>query len=66
MSDSLQPHGLYSLPGSSVHEIFQAILEWVTISFSQESSQPRIKPMSSALAGGFFTVDPSGKPYIYI
>ena len=31
-----------SLPGSSVHEIVQArILEWVAISFSGESSQPR-------------------------
>ena len=32
----------YSLPGSSLHEILQArILEWVTISFSRGSSQPR-------------------------
>ena len=32
----------YSLPGSSVHGIFQArILEWVAISFSKGSSQPR-------------------------
>ena len=31
-----------SLPGSSVHEILQArILEWVAISFSGKSSQPR-------------------------
>ena len=31
-----------SLPGSSVHKIFQArILEWVAISFSRGSSQPR-------------------------
>ena len=31
-----------SLPGSSVHGIFQArILEWVAISFSRVSSQPR-------------------------
>ena len=31
-----------SLPGSSVHGIFQAIvLEWITISFSRVSSQPR-------------------------
>ena len=31
-----------SLPGSSVHGIFQAIvLEWITISFSRGSSQPR-------------------------
>ena len=31
-----------SLPGSSVYEIFQArVLEWVAISFSRGSSQPR-------------------------
>ena len=31
-----------SLPGSSVHGIFQArVLEWVTVSFSRGSSQPR-------------------------
>ena len=33
---------IYSPPGSSLHGIFQArILEWVAISFSRESSQPR-------------------------
>ena len=33
---TLQPHGLYSLPGSSVHGILQArILEWVAISSSR-------------------------------
>ena len=38
MSSSLQSHGLYSLPGSSVHGIFQArILEWVAISYSKGS-----------------------------
>ena len=32
----------YSLPGSSVHGIFQSgIMEWATISFSRGSSQPR-------------------------
>ena len=37
VSSSLQPHGLYSLPGSSVHGTLQArILEWVAISFSGE------------------------------
>ena len=31
-----------SLPGSSVHGIFEArVLEWVAISFSRGSSQPR-------------------------
>ena len=39
-----------SLPGSSVHGIFQAIvLEWIAISFSKWSSQPRIEPGSPAL-----------------
>ena len=36
-----------SLPGSSVHGISQArILEWVAISFSRGSLQPRIEPTS--------------------
>ena len=41
MFDSLQPHGL--LPTRlHIQEIFQArILEWVAISFSRASSQPR-------------------------
>ena len=30
-----------SLPGSSVHGILQAILEWVAVAFSRGSSQPR-------------------------
>ena len=35
----------FSLPGSSIHRISQArILEWVVISFTMGSSQPRIKP----------------------
>ena len=46
-------------PGSSVHGILQArILEWVAISYSRESSQPRDGTMyltSPALAGRFFT-----------
>ena len=40
----------YSLPGSSVHEIFQArILEWVAIPFSRGSSPPRIETWSATL-----------------
>ena len=39
-----------SLPGSSVHGIFQArILEWVAISFSRGSSNLGIEPRSPAL-----------------
>ena len=50
-------------PGSSVHVIFQPrILEWVTISFSKGYSWPGIEPESPALAGGFFTTEPPGKP----
>ena len=41
-----------SLPGSSVHEIFQArVLEWVAISFSrspEDLPDPGIKPRSPA------------------
>ena len=49
MSDSLQPHGL-SLPDSSVHGIFQAIvLEWIAISFSRELPNPGIEPGSPTL-----------------
>ena len=34
--------GRWDPPGSSLHGILQArILEWVTISYSRESSQPR-------------------------
>ena len=42
VSHSLQPHGLYSLPGISVCGIFQArILDYIAISFSRGSFQPR-------------------------
>ena len=45
-----------SLPGSSVHGILQArILEWVAISFSRESSQPRNQTQVSCIASRFFT-----------
>ena len=47
----------YSPPGSSVHGIFQArILEWVAISFSRESSQPRDRTQVSCIAGGCFNL----------
>ena len=46
-----------SLPGSSVHGIFQArVLEWVAISFSRESSWPRDRTQVSSIAGRFFTI----------
>ena len=54
-----------SLPGSSVHGILQArILEWVAMSSSRESSQPRNQmhvSCGSCTAGRFFTTEP---PYL--
>ena len=52
-----------SLPGSSVHGIFQArILEWVAISFSRGSSRPRDQTQVFCIAGRFFTIRTTGKP----
>ena len=46
----------WSLPGSSIHRIFQArILEWGAISFSRGSSWPRDWTQVSCTAGRFFT-----------
>ena len=46
-----------SPPGSSVHGILQArILEWVAISFSRGSFQPRDQSRVSRTAGRLFTV----------
>ena len=46
-----------SLPGFSVHGILQArIVEWVTISFSRGSSQPRDQTQVSRTAGRRFNL----------
>ena len=46
-----------SLPGSSIHGIFQArILEWVAISFSRRSSWPRDWTRVSCIVGRHFTI----------
>ena len=46
-----------SLPGSSIHGIFQArVLEWVAISFSRRSSQPRDWTRVSHIVGRCFTI----------
>ena len=56
LSDSLQPIEC-SLPGSSIHGIFQArILEWVAISFSRGSSQTRNRTQVSLTEGRLFTI----------
>ena len=55
MSHSCDPIDC-NLPGSCVHGIFQArILEWVAISFSRGSSQPRNWTQVFCIAGRFFT-----------
>ena len=59
-----------SLWDFSVRGIFQVrILEWVSISSSRESSQPRDQThvsCISCIAGGFFTNEPRGKPPLAI
>ena len=55
----------HSLPGSSVHEIFQArILEWAAISFSRGSSWPRNGTHVSCIGRWIFTTAPPRKPSI--
>ena len=57
VSDSLQPHGLYNPPGSSVLGILQArILEWVAIPFSRRSSRTRNRTWVFCIVGRFLTV----------
>ena len=52
-----------SPPGSSVHGILHArILEWVAMSSSKGSSQPRDKTQTSHIACRFFTAESQGKP----
>ena len=54
---TLGDHVDCSLPGSSVHGILQArILEWVAISFSRRSSQPRDWTQVSCIVDRRFTV----------
>ena len=51
-----------SPPSSSVHGILQArILEWVAISFSRGSSQPRDRTQVSCIGGRHFNLKDLGK-----
>ena len=62
LSNSCNPMDC-SLPGSSVHGIFQArVLEWVAVSFSRGSSQPRDRTGSPALQADALSSEPPGKP----
>ena len=55
-----------SLPGSSIHGIFQArILEWVAISFSRRSSQPMDWTRVSRIVGRCFTIWATREVQIY-
>ena len=52
----------YSLPGFSIHGIFQArILEWVAISFSRRTSRPRDWTHISHTVGRRFTIWATGE-----
>ena len=48
LSDSLQPHGIYS-----PWNLQARILEWVAFPFSRESSQTRDQTRVSCISGGF-------------
>ena len=55
-----------SPPGSSVHGLFQATLEWLPFPTPEDLPNPGIKPeilVSPALVGGFFITMPPGKPH---
>ena len=52
-----------SLPGFSIHGIFQArVLEWVAISFFKGSSQPRDQTWVSHIQADALPFEPPGKP----
>ena len=55
-----------SLPGSSVHGISQVrILEWFPFPSPGDLPGPGIKPVSPALAGGLFNIEPPEKSQQY-
>ena len=65
VSDSVRPHGLQPSRLLCPWDSPGKILEWAAISFSRGSSRPRDQTsvsVSPALAGGFFTTAPPGKP----
>ena len=54
-----------SLPDSSIHGIFRAVLECVPISFSRRSSNPGIEPRSPTLQADSLLSEPPGKPNFF-
>ena len=56
----------YSLPGSSLHGIFQArVLEWIAVSFSGDLLDPGIEPVFLE-SPTFFIIALPGKPLYFI
>ena len=52
-----------SLPGFSIHGIFQArVPEWVAVSFSRDLPNPGIEPGSPSLQADALPSEPPGKP----
>ena len=70
MSDPLQPHGMYSLSGSSVHGISRQEY-WSGLPFPPPGDLPDPgmeleSPATLALVGALFTTEPPGKPKLYM
>ena len=61
-SDSLWPHGLWPSRFLCPWDFPARIQEWVAISSSGDLPNLGTEPASPALAGGFFTTEPAGKP----
>ena len=61
-SNSLRCYGLQPARPLCTWAFLGKILEWVATSFSKGSSQPRDQTHVSCLAGGFPTIESSGKP----
>ena len=61
VSDSLRPSGLYQAP-LPMEFSRPRILEWVAISFSKGSSQPKDQTQVSCIVGKFLLSEPPGKP----
>ena len=64
MSNSLQPHGQYVACQSPLSMEFPRQEYWSGLPFppAGDFPNPRIEPVFPALAGGFFTTEPPGKP----
>ena len=66
-SDILQPHGLYIACQAPLSVEFSQQEYQSGLSFPSPGDllDPGLKPTSPALAGGFFTTEPQGKPVLF-